>query len=127
VQYGESPNPTWSHQSGTLDLQQLAALPEGVRLRILLCLKDLKPLEKALGVEKASSSFLRCVAVNKGLVKMAKRVISKPLKQHQRHQSSQPLPRTRQELLTELLKLDNHSLSDLLSTHELQKKKLPRS
>ncbi len=60
VQFGESPSPTWSHQSGTLDLQQLAALPEGVRLRILLCLKDLKPLEKALSVEKDYNSFLRC-------------------------------------------------------------------
>ena len=43
-----------------LSLQQLAVLPETVRLRILLFLKDLRPLEAALGLPPSSNSFLRC-------------------------------------------------------------------
>ena len=96
-----------------LSLEQLAELSENVRLRILLFLKDLKPLETALGVKPEANSFLRCRAVNKGIVKMAKKIG----KSHHSRMTGRDCERRptnrRQELMAELLGMDEDSLEEL--------------
>lgn len=64
-------------QKRGLSLQQLAALPETVRMRVLLCLSDYSSLEQALQIKKESNSFKRCRAVNKGILKNAKKLAKK--------------------------------------------------
>lgn len=98
-----------------LSLAQLASLPECVRLRILLLLKDLTPLEKALAVTKESNSFLRCRAVNKAIVDFG----SRPTKPFVKPKiKSDPKPMQRHEVMTELMKLDDHTLEELWKTHQ---------
>jgi hypothetical protein len=105
-----------------LSLQQLAELTENVRLRVLLFLSehDLEALERALSVKRESNPFLRCRAVNKGLLRVAKR--------HGRFRSSHrdgerggktstKAPNRRQELMSELLKMDDDALEDLIMVH----------
>lgn len=101
-----------------LSLHQLAKLPDNVRLRVLLFLKDLKPLETALGLPAASNSFLRCRSVNKGIVKVSKKLRRKMendgLDQDRNKSSSVS---KRQVLMSELLALDDDTLEDLLEEH----------
>jgi len=99
-----------------LTLTQLAALPESVRLRILLLLKDLSPVEKALEVTKESNSFLRCRAVNKAILlygTQPNKAIITPKKKSDLNRPSQ-----RQEMLAEFMKLDDHALDELWKTHQ---------
>jgi len=99
-----------------LTLTQLAALPESVRLRILLLLKDLSPVEKALEVTKESNSFLRCRAVNKAILlygTQPNKAIITPKKKSDLNRPSQ-----RQEMLAEFMKLDDHALEELWKTHQ---------
>ena len=101
-----------------LSLTSMAQLPEDVRMRILFFLKDLGPLEKALGINRESSSFLRCRAVNKGIVKVAKRSITKVVKRKKPSKlPSEPRP-SRQEILNELTKLDEQALGDIWMSHK---------
>ena len=100
-----------------LSLQQLAKLPDNVRLRVLLCLKDLKPLEAALGLPESSNSFLRCRAVNKGIVNVAKRVARRMTTHETETGHSTAHVDHRQELMNELLVLDNDTLEGLLDEH----------
>jgi hypothetical protein len=95
-----------------LSLQQLANLPDNIRLRMLLFLEDLKPLEEALGIQKTSNPFLRTRECNKGLVKHAK-------KQSRRRKQKRmnPVTTRRQELMSELMSLDDDTLEFLLRNH----------
>lgn len=107
--------PTSSTRKGRgLPLQKLANLPENVRLRILLFLPDLKPMEIALGVKAASNSFMRCRAVNKGLVKVARKLMksSATLQDMQKEERLHTVSR-RQELMEEFMKLGDSDLEDL--------------
>jgi hypothetical protein len=98
-----------------LTLQQLVALPETVRLAILLFFDDLGPLSRALCVKKESNSFLQCSAVNKALLKVSKRSARR---KHQASSNSESrAPDRRQILMTELLKLDDDSLERLWQSH----------
>eukprot|EP00934_Nitzschia_sp_Nitz4_P002444 Nitzschia sp. Nitz4//scaffold71_size96697//36516//40329//NITZ4_004692-RA/size96697-augustus-gene-0.153-mRNA-1//-1//CDS//3329557238//2439//frame0 len=101
-----------------LSLQQLAELPENVRLRILMFLKDWKPLEEALEVKKLTNPFKRTRAVNKGIMRMAK-------KQSKMKTKLYPVPDTskRQTILTEMRKLDDKELSELWALHQRQKRR----
>jgi hypothetical protein len=121
LEYGERPPPTVVASQQQLSLSQMAALPEKVRMRCLLFLKDLGPLERALGIKKESNTFLRCRAVNKGFVKQAKRVARAMHKQKSKA-SLVPSPRSsssrRQELLSEIMKLDDSTLESLLQSHQ---------
>jgi hypothetical protein len=121
--YGEKEPP---NKKG-LSLQQVAALPESVRLRILLCLKDLHPLEEALQIKKEVNPFRRTRAVNKGILKMAKKLSksAKLSKKKQRRDTSGPTPR-RQEIMTELMKLDANEMDELWSLHQKHQRKLAR-
>ena len=100
-----------------LSLQQLATLPDNVRLRVLLFLKDLKPLESALGLPDTPNSFLRCRAVNNGIVKMAERRSSMNVSTNEFGDSR------RQILIGELLALDDDTLDNLLLVHRRRKEK----
>lgn len=96
-----------------LSLQQLAKLPENVRLRVLLFLKDLKPLEAALGLPESSNTFLRCRAVNKGIVNMSKAVANRM----NTLEKDPTIAGRRQELMNEMLALDDDTLEALLDAH----------
>ena len=122
VEYGKrAVKPMSTRQS--LSLAQIASLPESVRLRILLLLKDLTPLEKALKVSKESNSFLRCRAVNKAIVQYGTRPIKPVVKPRKKRVEFKPMPR--QDILNALMKLDDTGLGELWKMHQasLQKKK----
>lgn len=97
-------------------LSRLAALPEGIRLRILLFVNDLGPLEIALGLKHEPNSFLRYRGVNKAIVKVAKR--SSKLKR--KKSRSCITSERREEMLAELLSLNDTALQDLWSLHQRQ-------
>jgi hypothetical protein len=100
-----------------LSLQQLAKLPDNVRLRVLLFLRDLKPLESALGRPDTPNSFMRCRAVNNGIVQLAKRNMKMSA-------SSETISECRrQTLIGELMSLDDDTLDQLLSVHRRRKEK----
>lgn len=122
--YGQHAPADALHQRG-LSLEQLAELSENVRLRILLFIKDLKPLEAALGVKPESNSFLRCRAVNKGIVRMAKKVGTS---QPSRTSDSAKNPTTRrQELVTELLRMDDDAMEELFTMYTRSQKTKKRA
>jgi hypothetical protein len=122
--YGKHAPADALYQRG-LSLEQLAELSENVRLRILLFIKDLKPLEAALGVKPESNSFLRCRAVNKGIVKMAKKVGKS---QPSRTNGSAKKPKTRrQELVTELLGMDDDAMEELFTMYTRSQKAKKRA
>ena len=104
----------------------LAALPEGIRLRVLLFVNDLGPLETALGLKHESNSFLRYRGVNKAIVRVAKRSSKLKRKKRESHMSTF----RREEMLAELLSMDDTALQDLWSLHqgskEVLKSKLSR-
>ena len=105
-----------------LSLQQIADLPENVRLRLLLFLSDLKPLELALGIKPEMNSFLRYRSVNKGLVKVARRQ-ARITKVFENQGTEQLQPSTRQEVMAELMKLDDEELSLLWRNHLRHKRR----
>jgi hypothetical protein len=96
------------------NLSRLAALPEGIRLRVLLFVNDLGPLETALGLKHESNSFRRYRGVNKAIVRVAKR--SSKLKRKKRE--SHIVADRREEMLAELLSMDDTELQDLWSLHQ---------
>jgi hypothetical protein len=116
AQFGQS-SEIWALDSG-LSLQQLANLPDNIRLRMLLFLEDLKPLEEALGIQKTSNPFLRTRECNKGIVKLAR-------KQTRRNKQKQKklVSTRRQELMNELMSLDDDTLESLLRNHQSSKGK----
>jgi hypothetical protein len=124
LRYGQHAPADSLHQRG-LSLEQLAELSENVRLRILLFIKDLKPLEVALGVKPESNSFLRCRAVNKGIVRMAKKV-GKSLQSRTNGSAEKPTTR-RQELVTELLRMDDDSMEELFTMYTRSQKAKKRA
>jgi hypothetical protein len=95
------------------NLSRLAALPEGIRLRILLFVNDLGPLEAALGLKHESNSFHRYRGVNRALVRVAKRSSKLKRKKSKSHMSTN----RREEMLAELLNMDDTELQDLWSLH----------
>ena len=112
-----------------LSLQQLAQLPENVRSRILFCLDDLSSLEEALEVKKMSNPFKRTIAVNKGILKMAKK-LSKSSKsvvlgkgRTSNRSSTESLTR-RQKIMADLMQLDNTELDELWAIHQRHQRKL---
>lgn len=120
LQYGK--RSTLLVPQSKLSLVRMAQLPEEVRMRILFFLNDLGPLEKALGIPRERNSFLRCRAVNKGIVKVAKRsTIKNPKRKKGVRMPSDPTP-TRQGILDELSKLDEHALGELWATHKNRSK-----
>eukprot|EP00980_Cylindrotheca_fusiformis_P000476 scaffold119_cov131-Cylindrotheca_fusiformis.AAC.6 len=110
-----------------LSLHQLAAIPENVRMRILLCLDDIQPLEEALYLKKEANPFKRCRNVNKGIAKRAKK-LSKSSRGALKHNPALAAPRgsRRQEILRELLQLDGDELDELWSLHQKHQRKLAR-
>ena len=120
LQYGK--RSTWAVPQSKLSLVRMAHLPEDVRMRILFFLNDLGPLEKALGIPRERNSFLRCRAVNKGIVKAAKRSsIKNPKRKKGVRVPSDPRP-TRQGILDELSKLDEQALGELWATYKSRSK-----
>jgi hypothetical protein len=108
IAYGK-PSPIRVLDQG-LSLEQLAMLPDNVRLRVLLFLKDLKPLEAALGLPDAPNSFLRCRSVNNGIVQAAER--------RGADSGTETFSENRRQvLISELLSLDDDTLDHLLSLH----------
>lgn len=121
-------------------LLHIAGLPESVRLHILLCLKDLSPLEVALNVKKEKNPFRRIKSVDKAILKTAKKITKKASnttskkKSSNGHFSSFPSPRgslmdsanRRQKILTEIMKLDDTELTKLWSVHQRYQKKLAK-
>ena len=104
-----------------VSLKRFPNLPEKVRLRILLFVEDLEPLETALGVKKQSNSFLRCNAVNKGLAKIAARRVGK--KKSLEASSHHKKVHRRQDIMTKLMTLDDDALEHLWVQHLRKEKK----
>jgi hypothetical protein len=124
-------------KKGCLSLPQIAALPESARMHILLCLKDLSSLEKALYMKKEKNSFRRIKAVDKGIVKMAKKISKRDSKvakrkstlatsSHGNQQVASDLACRRQQILSDVMKLDDAELSELWSVHQRYQKKLAK-
>jgi hypothetical protein len=119
-----------------LSLPQLAALPEMARMHILLCLKDLSPLEKAFYIKKEKNSFRRIKAVDKGILKMAKKIAKRDAKATKRRsglsssthdaQEAGNSTNRRQKILTEIMKLDDEELAEMWSVHQRYQKKLAK-
>eukprot|EP00536_Pseudo-nitzschia_multiseries_P017609 jgi/Psemu1/225816/e_gw1.1672.29.1 len=122
-----------------LSLPQIASLPEHVRMHILLCLEDTSALEKALNIKKESNSFRRLKAVDKVILKMAKKISKRSLKitskkklsdrphsVSSREDSLVDSANRRQNILTEIMKLDDSELSSLWSVHQRYQKKLAK-
>ena len=107
-------------------LQRLAALPENIRLRILLCLEDLGPLEQALELKEEKNSFRRCRSVNKGIVKIAKKLARSSKSSRKKTSRGDFHSTRRQEIMTELMKLDDNELDELWSVHQKHLKKVAK-
>lgn len=115
VEYGKSlvelPAPT--------SLVPLSALPESLRLHVLLYLDDLTPLEKALKIKKkkkkSTSAFLRSHAVSKKLATLQPTF--------NKHASTEEETHHRNDLLSRLQSLDVESLEALLAIHDSFPKK----
>jgi len=116
VQYGK--RSMLEKPQSELSLSHMAQLPEDVRMRILFCLKDLGPLEKALGIKRESNSFLRTRAVNKAIVKVAKRSSTKAAKRKKSNKLPHDPKLSRQDILNELKKLDEQALSEIWMAHK---------
>jgi len=134
--YGaKEPKPT---RTSSPLLPHIAGLPESVRMHILLCLKDLSPLELALNVKKEKNSFRRIKAVDKAILKTAKKITRRMSKATGKKKLSgsggHHLSRTslldaadrRQRILTEIMKLDDGELTNLWSVHQRYQKKLAK-
>jgi hypothetical protein len=110
-----------------LTLQQLASLPEMVRLRILLFLQDLAPLEKALGIENtnvAINPFRRQQNVNHAIVQQVRnysvqnqqaRDIGSAWNEIHSTSNGMTSMNRRQLLLSRLSQLDDDTLDYLLT------------
>jgi hypothetical protein len=124
-EYGETQPPS---KKGIISLKQLATLPESVRMRILLCLDDLGPLEQALELKKESNLFKRNRSVNKGILKMAKKLSksAKSSSSRRKYQRAESRLSRRRELMAQVMKLDDNELDDLWSLHQKHKKKLAK-
>jgi len=119
-------------------LPQIARLPESTRMHILLCLKDLSPLEIALNVKKEKNSFRRIKSIDKAILKTAKKISKRDAKASSKKKSSShvsSLPsRTsildsanrRERIVTEIMKLDDSELTNLWSVHQRYQKKLAK-
>lgn len=117
-------------------LPNIAGLPENVRMHILFCLKDLSPLEMALNVKKEKNSFRRIKAVDKAILKTAKKFTRRISKATSKKKSCSRLSslssraslldsaNRRQRILTEIMKLDDGELTNLWSVHQRYQKKL---
>jgi hypothetical protein len=116
-------------KKGCPTLQQIASLPENVRMHILLCLKDLTPLEKALCLKHEKNAFRRIKSVDKGILKVAKTLTTRDLKHNRLRKSSRssttPSNR-RQEILSEIMSLDDTELSELWTVHQRYQRKLAK-
>jgi hypothetical protein len=108
-----------------LDVQRVAALPENIRMRILLCLDDLGPLEQAFQVKTESNSFKRCRAVNKGILKMARK-LRKSKQKYPRSNTDDVGSSRRQEIMNDVMKLSDAELDELWSLHQKHKRKLAK-
>jgi len=119
-----------------LSLPQIAALPEAARMHILLCLKDLSSFEKALHIKKEKNSFRRIKAVDRGILKMAKKITKREAKEAKRglslalsthgSQVTRNSSNRRQQVLSEIMKLDDSELADLWSVHQRYQRKLAK-
>jgi hypothetical protein len=110
-----------------LSLRQLAALPESVRMRILLCLDDLQPLEQSFFLKTEDNPFKRCQNVNKGIKKIAKKISKKSLTTSKQKLNNDANEMTkRQQILKEILKFDDKELDELWALHQKNKRKLAR-
>mmetsp|Transcript_14160 Transcript_14160/g.34094 ORF Transcript_14160/g.34094 Transcript_14160/m.34094 type:complete len:287 (-) Transcript_14160:40-900(-) len=116
-------------KKGCPTLPQLASLPENVRMHILLCLQDLKPLEQALGLKHEKNSFRQIKSVDKGMLKAAK-TITKRHSKHRARKSNHKLTTSsnnrRQEILSEIMSLDDTELSELWTVHQRYQRKLAK-
>jgi hypothetical protein len=121
---------------GCLSLPQIAALPESARMHILFCLKDLSALETALFVKKEKNSFRQIRAVEKGILKMAKKISKKDSKISKRksnqttsfHNSASSISSgdRRQQILSEIMKLDDRELTELWAVHQRYQRKVAK-
>jgi hypothetical protein len=107
-----------------LSLEHLAEIPENVRLRILLFLDNLNPMARAFGIKmEEENSFLLCGAINKAIVKLSR----KARRQSQTAGGEDPEGISRrQEIMSELLRLDDDDLEDLWETHRRNQRRAAR-
>lgn len=109
-------------------LPQIAKLPESVRMHILLCLKDLSPLELALDVKKEKNSFRRIKSIDKAILKTAKKISKRDSRSSsgKKRTNMLDLSNRRERILTEIMKLDDGELANLWSVHQRYQKKLAK-
>ena len=97
-------------------------------MHILLCLKDLSPLEIALKVKKEKNSFRRIKSIDKAMLKTAKKITKRDAKSstNKKHGKILDTADRRQRILTEIMKLDDSELTNLWSVHQRYQKKLAK-
>ena len=109
-----------------LSLQQIAILPESVRMAILMCLEDLQPLEESLYLKTPNNPFKRCRNINKAILKMAKKLSKSSKAASKQKLVPPPGMNRRQQILREVLKFDDAELDELWSLHQKNKRKLAK-
>jgi hypothetical protein len=132
VEYGQRPirpKETDRRMGANISIRQLAKLTEALRLRILLYLDDLGPLEKALDLTKPGKrghSFMRCHSINQRIGEFkAAAAMPESHKNTQRRERRKIRPKRalkdhkKQHLVEKLMKLDEADLEKLLAAHEI--------
>jgi len=109
-----------------LSIYQLAALPEDIRMRILLCLEDLQPLEEGLYLKQEKNPFKRVRNVNKGIAKLAKKMAKTSKSSTMYSSLADGTASDRKDILREILAMDENELKELWLLHEKHKRKLAK-
>jgi hypothetical protein len=123
LKYGNTARPSLFTER-RLSLEHLAEIPENVRLRILLFLDNLNPLARAFGIKmEEENSFLLCGAINKAIIKLSRKARRKS--QTAGGEDPEGISR-RQEIMSELLRLDDDDLEDLWETHRRNQRRSAR-
>jgi hypothetical protein len=98
-----------------LTIQQLAALPESVRTRILFCMDDWTSFEDALEVKnkELKNPFKRTMAINKAISKASKgKGVQRP------GEALKKTSMSREDILANLTKLNDEELNKLWLAHQ---------
>jgi len=106
-----------------LTLRQLAELPESVRMRIIMCIPDLGPFEKAMGIRKESNPFMKCRKLNKAIVKKANAVVQQ-MKLPTTLNHPAPGRSKRKEMLDALMSLDDDELEELMKMRQQRRQQM---
>ena len=105
-------------------LLMMSNLPDGLRLRVLLYLDDLKPLERAMELKRSVNSFMRCHAVSNKIGQLAVKIPTSRKSSGRRlrrkaksKKDSSNLGHQKVQLVNKLMQLDESTLEAILAAH----------